>query len=69
MKKQIKRRKVKLNLKEERGAEILQVVLISGVLLVLIITLFYPQMESLFNEVMGTMTDWFQETGSKPFTV
>ena len=61
--------KIKLNLKSQRGAEILQVVLISGILLVLIITLFYPQMEGLFNEVMGTMTDWFQTTGSKPFTV
>lgn len=61
--------KIKLNLKSQRGAEILQVVLISGILLVLIITLFYPQMEGLFNEVMGTMTDWFKTTGSKPFTV
>lgn len=61
--------KIKLNLKSQRGSEILQVVLISGILLVLIITLFYPQMEGLFNEVMGTMTDWFQTTGSKPFTV
>lgn len=63
------KKKIKLNLKSQRGAEILQVVLISGILLVLIITLFYPQMEDLFNEVMGTMKDWFQTTGSKPFTV
>ena len=48
--------KRKLNLKKERGSEILQVVLIAGVLLVLIITLFYPQMESLFKNVMETMT-------------
>ena len=52
------KKKIKLNLKSQRGAEILQVVLISGILLVLIITLFYPQMEGLFNEVMGTMTDF-----------
>ena len=26
-------------------------------------------LKGLFNEVMGTMTDWFQTTGSKPFTV
>lgn len=63
------KKKIKLNLKSQRGAEILQVVLISGVLLVLIITLFYPQMEDLFNSVMGTMTNWFETTGSKPFTV
>ena len=62
-------KKLKSKIKEERGSEILQVILISGVLLVLIITLFYPQMENLFNEVMGTMTEWFEKTGSKPFTV
>ena len=67
MKRNVIKRKVIL--KSERGSEILQVVLISGVLLVLIITLFYPQMEDLFNSVMGTMTDWFEETGSKPFTI
>lgn len=67
MKRNVTKRKV--NLKLERGSEILQVVLISGVLLVLIITLFYPQMEELFNSVMGTMANWFEETGSKPFTI
>ena len=65
----MKKPKSKSILKKERGSEILQVVLISGVLLVLIITLFYPQMENLFNDVMETMTDWFEKTGSKPFTV
>ncbi len=64
-----KRNKMKLNLKSKRGAEMLQVILISGVLLVLIITLFYPQMSNLFNNVMGTMTDWFEQEGSKPFII
>ena len=40
----MKRKTIKKIVKEERGAEMLQIVLISGVLLVLIITLFYPQM-------------------------
>lgn len=56
-------------LKKERGAEMLQVVLISGVLLVLIITLFYPQMEGLFNNMMNKMTNWFNTTGSEIFTI
>lgn len=65
------RRKSKISeiIKEQRGAEMLQVVLISGVLLVLIITLFYPQMEGLFNNLMDTMTNWFNKTGSSIFTV
>lgn len=56
-------------LKEERGSEILQVVLISGLLLVIIITLFYPQMQNLFNKMMGTISNWFENVGSKPFGV
>ncbi len=56
-------------LKEERGSEILQVILISGLLLVIIITLFYPQMQTLFNNMMSTISNWFENVGSKPFGV
>lgn len=61
--------KIKNNLKEERGSEILQVILIAGILLVLIITLFYPQMEALFENIMETITNWFENTGSDVFRV
>lgn len=60
-------RKIKKNLKSQRGSEILQVILIAGILLVLIITLFYPQMEKLFSNVMTTITTWFENTGSEIF--
>ena len=56
-------------LKEERGSEILQVILISGLLLVIIITLFYPQMQTLFNNIISTISNWFENVGSKPFGV
>lgn len=62
-------KKVKKLLKSQRGSEILQVILIAGVLLVLIITLFYPQMESLFTNMMSTIANWFENVGSKPFQV
>ena len=65
----MKKKLEKSKFSKERGSEILQVVLISGILLVLIITLFYPQMEDLFNSIMETMAKWFEETGSKPFTI
>lgn len=61
--------KVEKKLKEERGSEIIQVILIAGILLVLIITLFYPQMESLLNNVITTITNWFENTGSEVFRV
>ena len=60
---------IKKIIKQEKGAEMLQVVLISGILLVLIITLFYPQMESLFTNIMDKMVNWFNKTGSSIFTV
>ena len=60
---------IKEKLKSQRGSEILQVILIAGVLLVIVITVFYPQMEGLFSDVMSTISTWFKNTGSAPFTV
>ena len=62
-------RKIKNVLKDERGSEILQIILISGLLLVIIITLFYPQMQGLFTKMMTTISNWFENVGSKPFQV
>ena len=61
--------RVKQNVEKQRGSEILQVILITGILLVLIITLFYPQMQALFNQVMETITKWFENTGSEIFRI
>ena len=62
-------KKLKEILKSKRGSEILQVILIAGILLVLIITLFYPQLEKLFTTMMTTISSWFTNVGSKPFSV
>lgn len=62
-------KKLKQTIAGKRGSEILQVILIAGILLVLIITLFYPQMEKLFSSVMTTITNWFENTGSEVFRV
>ncbi len=59
--------KIKKDLKNQRGSEILQVILIAGVLLVLIITIFYPQMQTLFENVMETISNWFTNVGSDVF--
>ena len=63
------KKRLKKLLKEQRGAEMLQVVLISGILLVLIVTLFYPQMQNLFNGMMTKVTNWFNGSGSKLFSI
>lgn len=62
-----KMEKIKKLFKSNRGSEILQVILIAGILLVLVITLFYPQMSELFNNMMKTIGNWFTNIGSKPF--
>lgn len=62
-------KKKELKIKSQRGSEVLQVILIAGILLVIIITVFYPQMEQLFTNVMGKITTWFESTGSAPFVV
>ena len=65
--KNLKLKKIKEVLKSKRGSEILQVILIAGILLVLVITLFYPQMQTLFSNMMTTISNWFTNIGSKPF--
>jgi len=60
-------KKIKNNIKSERGSEILQVILIAGILLVLIVTLFYPQMQSLFTNVVNKISTWFDGAGSSVF--
>jgi len=60
-------KKMKKNLNSRRGSEILQVILVAGVLLVLVITLFYPQMQTLFSNIIGKISSWFDSTGSQVF--
>jgi len=59
--------KMKKNVKSQRGSEILQVILVAGVLLVLIVTVFYPQMQGLFNGIVTKISSWFETTGSAVF--
>ncbi len=52
---------------KEDGMEMLQVLLISGLTLVIIVVVFYPQVQKFFEDMMGTITGWFTKTGSEPF--
>lgn len=60
--------KAKTRLQREEGMEMLQVVLIGGLVLVLIVTIFYPQMEKFFTSMISTITTWFEGKGSEPFS-
>ena len=54
-------------IKEEGGEQVLQTVLLSGLLLVITVTLFFPQIQVFFSQMMTTITDWFMDEGSAPF--
>ena len=58
---------LKIKFKKQDGMEMLQVLLISGIVLVLIVAVFYPQMQKFFEAMLKTITDWFTNKGSVPF--
>ena len=55
--KKLKRSKTLINAK--RGSELAQTVLITAIMVVIIATLFYPQIQNLFNTSMNKLTEWF----------
>ncbi|MGE5329016.1 MAG: hypothetical protein ACM3KR_05895 [Deltaproteobacteria bacterium] len=58
---------IKTKLKKEDGMEMIQVLLISGIAIVLIITIFFPEMKKLFESVFGAITTWFTNHSSDVF--
>ncbi|MGE5472714.1 MAG: hypothetical protein ACM3UU_00645 [Ignavibacteriales bacterium] len=58
---------LKVKVEKETGMEMLQVVLIAGIILVLIVTIFFPQMQKFFESMISTITTWFEGEGSEPF--
>lgn len=44
---------------KKRGSELAQTILITAVMIVIIITLFFPQIQSLLSTAMNKMTSWF----------
>ena len=61
----LKHLKNKLN--KENGMEMLQVLLIAGIVLVLIVVVFYPAVQKFFEAMLKVITDWFTNKGSVPF--
>jgi hypothetical protein len=52
---------------KQDGMEVLQVLLIAGLSLVLIVTIFYQPFVDFFGDVMDTVTTWFTNKGSEAF--
>lgn len=43
----------------KRGSELAQTILITAVMVVLIVTLFFPQIQNIFSTSMAKLSGWF----------
>lgn len=51
------KKKEKVNYK--RGSELAQTILITAIMVVVIVTLFFPQIQSIFSNSMTKLSSWF----------
>ena len=59
IKSKIKGKDLLKKLKNKRGSELAQTILITAVMVVLIATLFFPQIQSIFSTSMTKLSGWF----------
>ena len=45
----------------KRGSELAETVLITSIMMVLVVTIFYPQMQTIFTSAMTKMGTWLDE--------
>lgn len=60
LKNNIKKRSKIEKLKYKRGSELAQTVLITAIMVVIIATMFFPQIQGLFATSMEKLTEWFE---------
>ena len=44
---------------EKRGSELAQTILITAIMVVVIVTLFFPQIQGIFSSSMSRLSSWF----------
>lgn len=54
--------KSKNNISNKRGSEMAETVLITAIMLVLVVTIFYPQMQTILTNALTTISTWISET-------
>lgn len=58
----IKNKKERKNkLKSKRGSELAQTILITAIMVVVIATLFFPQIQGIFSTSMSKLSGWFDQ--------
>jgi len=59
IKSKIKGRDLLKGVSKKRGSELAQTILITAIMVVVIATLFFPQIQSIFSTSMTKMSGWF----------
>jgi len=59
IKSKIKGKELIGKVKEKRGSELAQTILITAIMVVVIVTLFFPQIQSIFSTSMTKLSSWF----------
>jgi len=55
----IKGRNILNKTSKKRGSELAQTILITAIMVVVIVTLFFPQIQSIFSTSMTKLSGWF----------
>lgn len=50
--------KSKVKASNKRGSEMTETVLITAIMMVIVVTVFYPQMQNIFTSAMAKMSAW-----------
>ena len=59
IKSKIKGRELINKVQEKRGSELAQTILITAIMVVVIVTLFFPQIQGIFSTSMTKLSGWF----------
>lgn len=59
LKTRIKKGQINKRTEEKRGSELAQTILITAIMVVLIATLFFPQIQTIFSTSMTKLSGWF----------
>ena len=59
IKSKIKGKELLNKAKQKRGSELAQTILITAIMVVVIVTLFFPQIQGIFSTSMSKLSGWF----------
>ena len=59
IKSKIKGKELLNKVQQKRGSELAQTILITAIMVVVIVTLFFPQIQGIFSTSMAKLSGWF----------